>query len=717
MSVSPKDKLAVPAAMSIPASFRARSSNQIPSVSYDDAKEGKPPIPITVAPTPSSAHLGLHPSLRPSLDGSSAQTQLQDDLKRDSGFTATNSNARDSRTTIATDGDSAVSVQRSLRVRKSPSFMRGNGIASTPPSARRAQKWSTPSTPQTDAKSELKDEVPKLPNPAFLTPPSAAPASISLEDLASPDKVQFSKRGSMLIGGRRAKDMTPSPVNQARDAPVRSRKPIRSAASLTSGIPTRVMSTDEEIMSQKVRSMYQAGADGESITASDQVSDIEGIGGIQEEESSVRAVGRHLTPETSSNRRLSPSVAHRKTSLREEEELAGGIEDWKDVENGDVDRYGFIVPQSSNNASTNSLSVPEPRLHRVSTALQLASEAPRRQRSRLGRTPSNSNSARSASYNRSKNMGLIARPTSSQSSYRSTNSRPTSRMRSAANWLPHNRDRRWVDEAGDMLTLPPGLADIAEQEEGGKAAYTLKKKEWERDEKWRKMAKVVKSNGVGGGTEFVFDTHDPKLIQRTWKGIPDRWRATAWHSFLSASARRQGRAQPSDEELIGCFEELVDQSSPDDVQIDIDVPRTISSHIMFRRRYRGGQRLLFRVLHCLSLYFPDTGYVQGMAALAATFLCYFEERMAFVMLVRMWQLRGLDRLYKSGFTGLMQALDEFEKKWLHGNTVASKLVSWLASSSPLFSIPFRDPLTRYLARSTGLNLFFTLLTNPLPYLE
>ena len=68
----------------------------------------------------------------------------------------------------------------------------------------------------------------------------------------------------------------------------------------------------------------------------------------------------------------------------------------------------------------------------------------------------------------------------------------------------------------------------------------------------------------------------------------------------------------------------------------------------------------------MSLYFPDTGYVQGMAAIAATLLCYYDEEMAFVMLVRMWQLRGLEQLYRAGFAGLMGALEEFEKRWLGG---------------------------------------------------
>ena len=229
-----------------------------------------------------------------------------------------------------------------------------------------------------------------------------------------------------------------------------------------------------------------------------------------------------------------------------------------------------------------------------------------------------------------------------------------------------------MDEAGDMLTLPPGLAELDQRNEN-QAALRLKKKEWEREDKWRKMAKVTKSKD-GRGMGFEFDTASPKVIERTWKGIPDSWRATAWHAFLSASAKKH-KNSPSDEELIEVFNRLQVKGSPDDVQIDIDVPRTINSHIMFRRRYRGGQRLLFRVLHAMSLYFPDTGYVQGMASICATLLCYYDEERAFIMMVRLWQLRGLERLYEQGFTGLIEALDGFEKDWLAGGEIAAKLVS------------------------------------------
>ena len=417
-------------------------------------------------------------------------------------------------------------------------------------------------------------------------------------------------------------------------------------------------------------------------------------GGSHEEQKSIRQVSNlslhpAITPQITMNGEVAhrvPSQAMTTTSkrssalVREANELAGGIEDWEDLHAGDIDRYGFIVPRkpSSQTSSLNSSQArwPEPpRIQRMSTLLQIASDAPRRQRSTIRRkkAPSAKSSARSAETpTSSRPVSGIIRPNSSQSSYRTT-SGSKSRIRSTANRLPHRRDRKCVDNAGDMLTLPPGLADIAEDEEDNKVAGNLKRREWEREDKWRKMARLVR-NKNGGGMVFEFDTRSPKLIERTWKGIPDRWRATAWHAFLTDSAKKR-RGSLSDDDLVAVFKKLVTQGSPDDVQIDIDVPRTINSHIMFRRRYRGGQRLLFRVLHCLSIYFPDTGYVQGMAALAATLLCYFDEEIAFVMLVRLWQLRGLERLYQSGFAGLMQALDEFEKDWLGKGDVAAKLVS------------------------------------------
>ena len=656
---------------------RPLSRESLKAISYNDTVAAKPPIPITVATPPSASSRNKFGSLgRPKtsnqrLSPQTARSKVQHDARRDSGLAPSSSTTRDSRTTLGTDVESTTSAKRSPSI---PSFSANEATPSPKP--------------------KTTDELPTIPQLPFMSILTEIPSG-NFEDLTLPGQVEFSNRGSMLIGGKKANNTHGRNASNGRV--IGSRRTLsRDLLSPPLSLPTRVLSANDEVLSQKVRSMYEGGTEEDGSRLSG-LQDKTGNGVIEESKPSIRQVSStssylanppQITMNGEATQRApsqATSAASKRSSviLREANELAGGLEDWEDLGAGDVDRYGFIVPRrpSSRTSSLNSYQAksPEfPRIQRMSTLLQIASDAPRRQNSNkrgkkapLSRSPTPSADGRPPSRPVSAVSGIF-RPGSSTSSYRTPTS-GQSRFRSAANRLPHNKDRKCVDEAGDMLTLPPGLADIAEDEDESKVAIDLKRREWEREDKWRKMAKVVRNNN-GGGMVFEFDTKNPKVIERTWKGIPDRWRATAWHAFLAASAKKR-RGSPSDDELIAVFKRLLTQGSPDDVQIDIDVPRTINSHIMFRRRYRGGQRLLFRVLHCLSIYFPDTGYVQGMAALAATFLCYFEEEMAFVMLVRLWQLRGLERLYQSGFEGLMQALDEFEKDWLGKGDVATKLVS------------------------------------------
>jgi hypothetical protein len=522
----------------------------------------------------------------------------------------------------------------------------------------------------------------------------------SFDDLSSPDKVQFSQRGSMLLDGKRAAVFAgnnQSPVgSRPSSATTDQVRPIDSHRLTPSLREGKVLSIDERDLSQKVRLMYdygsERGAEWPDRSLADQT--------VLEDEEEGDAETPQLTGSTlsvdklrPSNRPLlrSPSFNNRRESFiqREPNERAGGIEDWEDVEGGEVDRYGFILqkktPESRGSNHSGITSEPGP-LQRVSTALAEVSDTPRRKRT-IRRAPSKARHSNAGIPHRRASKRSL-QPNGSIRSFKSTSSFTPSHspLRYASNRLPHNKERRWMDEACDMLTLPPGLADLAEQEEGGKAALAMKKKEWQREEKWRNMGKASQRSDLkGGGMQFNFDPKDPKVIERTWKGIPDRWRASAWYSFLAASAKKN-KACEDDDTLTEAFHHLQEESSADDVQIDCDVPRTINRHIMFRRRYRGGQRLLFRVLHALSLYFPDTGYVQGMATLAATLLCYYDEGQAFIMMVRLWQLRGLDRLYESGFGGLMEALEDFEKLWLRGGDVSKKLVSNLVSDSLLLRI-------------------------------
>ncbi|KAK3080115.1 hypothetical protein LTS18_003079, partial [Coniosporium uncinatum] len=493
----------------------------------------------------------------------------------------------------------------------------------------------------------------------------------------------------------------PRPSSQSQ--PVRRLKPGRE------GIPSvRVLTADEVSLSEKVRSMYdygdERGAELSSIAASDAVIEEDNEDADAEhhthDHSPLSKITTSDSPRSASALRVNRTrLASRDPSarssfqgaraesiiIRDEHEIAGGVEDWTDIEGGDVDRYGFIVPRNPDSRGSSTASGARPirpiqTLHRISTSLQLASSEPRRKRtmrraSSIARsTRSSPNGAAVTSIHRrqpSVRSSPHSRSIFSSRSHTST-IKVRSSLRHASNRLPHNRERRFVDEASDMLTLPPGLAGLAAEAEGGKAARAAKRKEWSREEKWRKMAKVIKNSTTkgGGGMTFTFDTRNTKLIERTWKGIPDRWRATAWFAFLQSSAdqhRRSGRPTPSVDELVDFFHGAQEQSSADDVQIDVDVPRTINAHIMFRRRYRGGQRLLFRVLHALSLFLDDTGYVQGMAAIAATLLCYYDEEKAFVVLARLWMLRGLDHIYRDEFAGLFETLAQFEEKWLEGD--------------------------------------------------
>ncbi|KAF2478313.1 RabGAP/TBC [Lindgomyces ingoldianus] len=654
----------------------------------------------------------------------------EDDARRDSALASSTSPAGTNLTSVSDYSSSPVNLRKTPSL---PAIVVQDELSSQQP--RSSTHASRMSQEQEELKAERQD--------TFRGIETIIPTG-GFGDLTSPNKVSFSKRGSMLVAGKRANAMkkqlglveegaaasesasapqaTPPQQkekeqteqegkdekvkeeegkegngkeetaqeqepqqSQGLQTPVTSRLSPRSPSRFSArgrAVSSRVLSADEMMLSRKVRTMYRHGNE-----------DAADWDGVEEEPGSTQDsfVGSSVAGTPMNGSTLTVDK-HREDSgslrssqqesfiAKEPTETAGGVEDWADLEGEEVDRYGFIVPKktASRGSSNGGLDGPdEPRIQRVSTTLKLASEEPRRRR--LGRSVSKARSARSAnpttaSSPKRRRSLKSARNTESVYSNQTATTRSASGnpMRYAANRLPHNKDRRLMDEASDMLTLPPGLAQIAEQEDGGRAAQAMRAKEMEREEKWRKMARVVHSGAKGGGMMFEFDVKDPRLVARAWKGIPDRWRGTAWYAFLAASAKADPES-PTDEELIESYYELQEESSADDMQIDVDVPRTINRHIMFRRRYRGGQRLLFRVLHAMSLYLPDTGYVQGMAALAATLLCYYEEDKAFVMLVRLWMLRGLERLYESGFVGLMEALEDFEKNWLRGGDVAKKL--------------------------------------------
>ena len=687
---------------------QSQDFSPLKTVRYEDAPHGLPPSNVgsphlSTPPTPNSQEQPSvkRPKTSPSLPPNFRAASFPTELKRDSGIQSSlsiigrTSSADSNRSAppVAAVRESVVpsvvvqdeEVQGgSAKSRRSLEQLSGLGIQ-TP--SRELQRVGTFKGIQSDIS-------------------SGGLGDFDLGDLAT-NKIAFSHRGSLLYRGKKmnerpirqndgdgqSKEDLPAPdaqpaqtkeespisdnAGEAGPAPAR-RKP--SAQMLQAAIQGgRVLSVEEMTFSERVRSMYEHGDERavswtspqqDSSTVSevsesprvgtstpDPSTDNIAVGKTRGKPSNDRTFLRSPTPNTLANFNKEPT------------ELAGGIEDWDDIEGRDVDRYGFINPKRVISRPSTAEPAPGGGVHRVATSLRVESDRPRRQGKLKRQVSSAARSSNSLPGTTRRNATNRVASVHSVQTHKSIVNLP------AANPF-RSKDRKALAVASDMLTLPPGLADIAEHEDAGRTASALKQREWTREEKWQNMARLTpqhdRSTGKGGGMRFEFDTNDPKLISRTWKGIPDRWRATAWHNFLSASAKKRGIGA-SDDELALQFHKLQEENSPDDVQIDMDVPRTINMHIMFRRRYRGGQRLLFRMLHAVSLYFPETGYVQGMASLAATFLCYFDEERAFVMMVRLWQLRGLEQLFQSGFGGLMKALEEFEKDWLKQGDVAQKL--------------------------------------------
>lgn len=134
-------------------------------------------------------------------------------------------------------------------------------------------------------------------------------------------------------------------------------------------------------------------------------------------------------------------------------------------------------------------------------------------------------------------------------------------------------------------------------------------KETARISKWNKML-VPHARDEGGNVQAwrVRPSKVAKVRGRVYKGVPDRWRAAVWEMLMSAyvighednssksvdvprltsSNEAATRGVQDVERSAREYREGIEKPSTYDVQIDLDVPRTISGHIMFRTRYGAG---------------------------------------------------------------------------------------------------------------------------------
>ncbi|KAG0249323.1 hypothetical protein BG011_009400 [Mortierella polycephala] len=180
-------------------------------------------------------------------------------------------------------------------------------------------------------------------------------------------------------------------------------------------------------------------------------------------------------------------------------------------------------------------------------------------------------------------------------------------------------------------------------------------KEQERGRKWAKMARQHTSEAQE--TEYSFGHHS-KFVSRVYKGIPDCWRAAAWSHLISK------HSEGSDPNIRQVYRDMLKMSSPEEEQIDLDIPRTMHGHIMFRMRFGSGQCALFRVLKAYSNYNRKVGYCQGMASVVATMLTFFDEEKTFVLLTQLFDRYNIIGFVVPGFPALFEAFyiqDELTK--------------------------------------------------------
>ena len=194
-------------------------------------------------------------------------------------------------------------------------------------------------------------------------------------------------------------------------------------------------------------------------------------------------------------------------------------------------------------------------------------------------------------------------------------------------------------------------------------------KEMSRLPKWLKMEKEKKKWFPRGSKN-----HE-KMVERVWKGVPERLRGPCWSILLDLDRIKQ--------EQVGKYEEMKELArkySPDIRQIDLDVNRTYRDHVMFRERYNSRQQDLFHVLAAYSMFNTEVGYCQGMSQIAALLLMYLNsEEDAFWALSQLMShpRYNMHGFFIPGFPKLIRYQDHFDKvRNIEGSVLSSVIVSF-----------------------------------------
>lgn len=146
-----------------------------------------------------------------------------------------------------------------------------------------------------------------------------------------------------------------------------------------------------------------------------------------------------------------------------------------------------------------------------------------------------------------------------------------------------------------------------------------------------------------------------KLRRKLFKGIPNGLRAIVWpHISESLDLLSTNR---------NVYQELLDHidNSLYLKEIDADIRRTFPENSLFSAPNGIGQRGLFNVLNCFSMFYKgNVGYCQGMNYIAGILLTQMDEENSFWMLVQLMKKYSLEGFFSNGAPQLNRCLQQFE---------------------------------------------------------
>ncbi|KAK9761717.1 hypothetical protein K7432_013164 [Basidiobolus ranarum] len=135
----------------------------------------------------------------------------------------------------------------------------------------------------------------------------------------------------------------------------------------------------------------------------------------------------------------------------------------------------------------------------------------------------------------------------------------------------------------------------------------------------------------------------PDLVrEKLYDGIPSTYRGRLWKIMSKGDLTF----------LETLYAQLVNEASPHDWDISLDLPRTFPRLEMFQDKDGPGQTGMRNVLRVYSTYDSQVGYCQGFGHIVGVLLMQLEECEAFCVFVRMMESYNLRTTYLHNMIGL-----------------------------------------------------------------